>query len=42
MKWGCKQVYWDTNSFLLLLFEHGENKKYLIYKKHLLYIKYFS
>ena len=28
-KWGCKQVYWDTNSFLPAPFELYEKEKYL-------------
>ena len=28
-KWGCKQVYWDTNSFFAEPFELCEKKKYL-------------
>ena len=28
-KWGCKKIYWDTNSFLPARFEPCEKKKYL-------------
>ena len=28
-KWGCKQAYWDTNSFLPAPFEPCEKKKYI-------------